>query len=199
MTMNSPTILLTSKDALIVADVQNDFLPGGRLAVPHGNEVIRPLNVYIERFRRSGSPVFAVRDWHPRGHCSFTDRGGPWPEHCIAGTWGAAFAGSLKLPPDVQIVSKATQKDAEAYSGFSGTDLHDRLLQKGVETVFVGGLATDYCVLNTVKDALALGFRVYVLEDAIKAIDRNPGDGEKAVSEMARLGARLISQDRMTA
>jgi nicotinamidase/pyrazinamidase len=199
MTTNRSKIPLTAKDALIVADVQNDFLAGGSLAVPQGDEVIEPLNAYIERFRRSGLPIFALRDWHPQGHCSFIEQGGLWPAHCIAGTQGAAFAASLKLPPDVQIVSKATQIDAEAYSGFSGTDLHDRLRQRGVETVFIGGLATDYCVLNTVRDALALGLRVYVLGDAIKAVDRNPGDGEKAISEMERLGARLISLDRITA
>jgi len=199
MTANRSKIPLTSKDALLVVDVQNDFLPGGRLAVPRGDEVIEPLNACIESFRRSGLPVFATRDWHPEDHCSFKEQGGPWPAHCIAETWGAAFAESLRLPPGVQIVSKATRSDRDAYSGFSGTDLHDRLRQSGVETVFVGGLATEYCVLNTVRDALALRFRVYVLEDAIRAVDRNPGDGEKAKNEMERLGARLISRDRVAA
>ncbi|HYE35134.1 isochorismatase family protein [Methylocaldum sp.] len=197
MTANSQKIPLTSKDALLIADVQNDFLAGGSLAVPRGDEVIEPLNAYIECFRRLGLPIFAIRDWHPRGHCSFIEQGGPWPAHCIAETRGAAFAASLKLPPDVQIVSKATRTDTEAYSGFSGTDLHDRLRQRDVETVFVGGLATDYCVLNTVRDALAFGFRVYVLGDAIRAVNLRSEDGEKAISEMVRLGARLISQDRI--
>jgi nicotinamidase/pyrazinamidase len=183
---------LTPKDALIVMDVQNDFLPGGALPVPRGREIIVPLKTAIARFRSRKLPVFATRDWHPPDHCSFRTHGGPWPPHCIAGTPGAEFPGELALPPDARIVSKATRAEREAYSGFSGTGLAEDLRQAGLETLFIGGLAMDYCVLNTVLDALALGFRVYVLKDAVRAVDVRAGDGERALERMRTAGAWLI-------
>src|SRR5881397_2095449 len=152
-----------STDALILVDVQNDFLPGGSLAVPHGDEVIPKLNRYITMFVERALPIYATRDWHPPDHCSFTAQGGPWPPHCVAGTPGAAFAGALGLPRDATIVSKARSSEADAYSGFQGTDLADQLRGAGVKRLFIGGLATDYCVLNTVKDARAQGFEVMLL------------------------------------
>ncbi len=176
-------------DALIVVDVQKDFLPGGSLAVPRGDEVVPVLNRYMEIFSSRGLPVFATRDWHPPEHCSFTEQGGPWPPHCVAGSEGAAFAADLHLPADAVIISKATEPERDAYSGFQGTDLAQRLREAGVRRVFVGGLATDYCVLNTVRDALAEGFEVVLLEDAIRAVDVQPGDGERAVKEMLDAGA----------
>ncbi len=176
-------------DALIVVDVQKDFLPGGSLAVPRGDEVVPVLNRYMEIFSSRGLPVFATRDWHPPEHCSFTEQGGPWPSHCVAGSEGAAFAADLHLPADAVIISKATEPERDAYSGFQGTDLAQRLREAGVRRVFVGGLATDYCVLNTVRDALAEGFEVVLLEDAIRAVDVQPGDGERAVKEMLDAGA----------
>ncbi len=176
-------------DALIVVDVQKDFLPGGSLAVPHGDEVVPVLNRYMEIFRSRGLPVFATRDWHPPEHCSFTEQGGPWPPHCVAGSEGAAFADGLRLPAETVVVSKATTPDKDAYSGFQDTGLAQRLREAGVRRVFVGGLATDYCVLNTVRDALAEGFEVVLLEDAIRAVDVQPGDGERAVKEMLDAGA----------
>ncbi len=176
-------------DALIVVDVQKDFLPGGSLAVPRGDEVVPVLNRYMEIFSSRGLPVFATRDWHPPEHCSFTEQGGPWPSHCVAGSEGAAFAADLHLPADAVIISKATEPERDAYSGFQGTDLAQRLREAGVRRVFVGGLATDYCVLNTVRDALAEGFEVVLLEDAIRAVDVQPGDGEHAVKEMLDAGA----------
>jgi len=112
-----------TKTALIVVDVQNDFLPGGSLAVPQGDQVIAPLNRMIQRFVEAESPVVVTRDWHPRNHCSFKDQGGVWPPHCVAGTVGAEFSSELRLPEEVKIVSKATSPDAEAYSGFEGTEL----------------------------------------------------------------------------
>jgi nicotinamidase/pyrazinamidase len=179
-------------DALLIVDVQNDFLPGGALAVPQGDAVVPVLNRWIARFRDRGLPVVATRDWHPPDHCSFRSRGGPWPEHCVAGTPGARFAPDLELPQDALIVSKATESDREVYSGFQGTDLAERLRALGVRRLFVGGLATDYCVLETVRDALREGFEVVVLRDAVRAVDVNPGDGERALEEMRRLGARLL-------
>jgi nicotinamidase/pyrazinamidase len=176
-------------DALIIVDVQNDFLPGGALAVSHGDEVVSELNRYAALFERLGLPVFATRDWHPRNHCSFQEQGGPWPAHCVAGTQGARFAPKLTLPPGSRVVSKATTPERDAYSGFAGTELDAMLRLEKVQRVFVGGLATDYCVLNTVKDASALGYEVVFLKDAIRAVDLRSGDGRRALEEMQRLGA----------
>lgn len=177
-------------DALLVVDVQNDFLPGGSLGVAQGDEVVPVLNRYIELFRSEGLPVYATRDWHPMDHCSFQPQGGPWPPHCIAGTEGAAFAAGLALPTDVVVVSKATRVDQDAYSGFEGTNLAARLHAEGIRRLFIGGLATDYCVLNTVKDALAGAFEVVVLHDAIRAVNLHPDDGARAEEEMQRLGSK---------
>jgi nicotinamidase/pyrazinamidase len=180
-------------DVLLVTDIQNDFLPGGRLAVAGGDAVIPLLNRYIEAFVAQGLPVYATRDWHPPGHCSFHEQGGPWPVHCVQDTPGAAFSDALKLPPDTTVISKASLKDEEAYSSFHGTDLDSRLRDEGIRRVFIGGLTTDYCVLNSVKDARRLGYDVFVLADAIRAVDVKPGDGQRAEAEMASAGARRVT------
>lgn len=180
-----------SGDALLIVDVQNDFLPGGSLAVPRGDEVVAPLNGWIARFAAAGLPVFATRDWHPPDHCSFQAQGGPWPPHCVAGTAGAEFAPALRLPAGAVGIAKATRAEADAYSGFAGTDLAARLREAGVGRLFVGGLATDYCVVNTVIDALAAGFAVVLLAAAIRAVDVAPGDGERAIAAMAAAGAAV--------
>ncbi|MCI0433874.1 MAG: nicotinamidase [Gemmatimonadetes bacterium] len=176
-------------DALILVDVQNDFLPGGALAVREGDAVIPALNRCIARFSMLGLPIVATRDWHPADHVSFRSRGGPWPPHCVAHTHGAQFSGALDLPAKAGIISKAMGRDEEAYSGFSGTTLDHELREANVRRLFVGGLATDYCVLNTVKDARSLGYDVVLLRDAIRAVDVRPGDGERAIAEMQALGA----------
>ena len=180
-------------DALLIVDVQNDFLPGGSLAVSRGDEVVAVLNPYIGAFEAQDLPVYATRDWHPERHCSFHARGGPWPPHCVAGTRGAEFATALQLTPSTVVISKATTPDEDAYSGFQGTDLDRRLRAAGIRRLFIGGLATDYCVLNTVRDTLRLGYEVFLLTDAIRAVDVQPGDGLRAEEEMAKLGARRIS------
>ncbi|BCX82225.1 nicotinamidase/pyrazinamidase [Methylomarinovum caldicuralii] len=191
-------IELQDHDALLIVDVQKDFLPGGALPVPEGDEVVPVLNRYIERFTRRGLPVFATRDWHPPNHCSFRDQGGPWPPHCVAGTKGAEFADGLRLPEDTVIVSKATGPEREAYSGFEGTDLAARLKDLGIRRLFVGGLATDYCVLNTVRDAIRHGFEVFLLTDAVRAVNVHPEDERKALEEMRRLGARFITLEALS-
>lgn len=188
-TAMSGSIHLRADDALIVVDVQNDFLPGGRLAVPDGDAVVPVLNRYLERFVAHGLPVFTTRDWHPPDHCSFLTRGGPWPPHCVAGNAGAEFASALALPPAAHIISKAATPDRDAYSGFEGTDLDAQLRALHVHRLFVGGLATDYCVLNTVRDGLRRNYAVVLLIDAIRAVNVHPGDGEQALAEMQRLGA----------
>jgi nicotinamidase/pyrazinamidase len=182
-------LAITDSDALILVDVQNDFLPGGALAVPGGDAVVEPLNRAAALFAARGRPVFATRDWHPPDHCSFRARGGPWPPHCVAGTPGAAFAPGLRLPPSAVTVSKATTAERDAYSGLQGTDLANRLRAAGVTRVMVGGLATDYCVKETVADALAAGFAVVLLTDAIRAVDVHPGDGDAARAKMLAAGA----------
>ena len=178
-------------DALIVVDVQNDFLPGGALAVPGGDQVIEPLNRYLLQFARRHLPVFATRDWHPPGHCSFREQGGPWPVHCVAGTYGAGCPPQLHLPAGVHVISKAVRLESDAYSGFEGTDLAQQLRHLGCTRVFVAGLATDYCVRATVLDGRAAGFEVVVLTDAIRAVEARPGDGERALTDMKAGGAQL--------
>ena len=204
--MNPPTDTLDSErwraqpgDVLLVTDIQNDFLPGGSLAVARGDEVVPVLNRYIREFVAHGLPVYATRDWHPAGHCSFYAQGGPWPVHCVAGTHGAAFAATLTLPSDATVISKATSQDQEAYSSFQGTDLDSRLRTAGIRRLFIGGLTTDYCVLSTVRDARELGYEAFVLADAIRAVDVRPGDGQRAEAEMAGLGARRITLDGLAA
>ncbi|MBI3608516.1 MAG: nicotinamidase [Nitrospirae bacterium] len=184
-------------DALLIVDVQNDFLPGGALGVPAGDEVVPVLNRYLAEWRARGLPVFATRDWHPPRHCSFRERGGPWPPHCVAETLGAKFASALDLPPTTVVISKGMTSDQDAYSGFQSTDLDDRLRRGEVRRVFVGGLATDYCVVSTVRDAIARGYQTVVLVDAIRAVNVQPDDGRKAEEEMARLGAVLIRREAL--
>ena len=180
---------LLATDALIVVDVQNDFLPGGSLAVPSGDEVIPVLNRYLAAFELEELPIFATRDWHPLNHCSFHAQGGPWPVHCVMQTRGAQFPASLRLPSSAVVISKPSSPDRETYSGFDDTDLENHLRAASVERLFVGGLATDYCVFNTVKGGLQRGFKVVLLKDAIRAVNVNPDDGPKAQQEMLRLGA----------
>jgi nicotinamidase/pyrazinamidase len=183
------TVELGRHDAVLIVDVQVDFLPGGNLGVRRGDEVVPALNRYVAAAGRKSLPVFASRDWHPQNHCSFSARGGPWPEHCVAETPGAAFSPGLELPRDAIVISKATTPDSDAYSAFQGTDLAQRLRNQGVTRLLVGGLATDYCVLNTVLDARKEGFEVLLLADAIRSVDVKPGDGERAEREMRSAGA----------
>jgi len=190
----TPAVTVGPGDALVVTDVQRDFLPGGALGVAHGDEVIAPLNRCLAEWEARGLFVVLTRDWHPPDHCSFRAQGGPWPPHCVAGTEGAAFDPRLAAPASAAVVSKATARDREAYSAFEGTDLEARLRAAGVRRLFVGGLATEYCVLETVRDARARGFGVVVLRDAIRPIEARPGDGRRAEEEMARLGATLVRQ-----
>lgn len=182
---------LHPSDALLLVDVQNDFLEGGSLAVPDANAILPVINNYLALFSDKSLQIVASRDWHPAGHCSFVDNGGQWPSHCVADTVGAAFSTSISLPASCHIVSKATTADHEAYSGFDGTRLTSFLQEKGIKRVFVGGLATDYCVLQTVLDALDHGFMVVLLVDAIRAVDVQSGDGEQAIAKMIEKGAQI--------
>lgn len=176
------------KTALLIVDVQQDFLPGGALGVPDGDRVVEPL----VRAAAGADIVVKTKDAHPEGHCSFAAQGGPWPDHCIEGTRGAELHPQIAaLTGDV--VAKATTLEVDAYSGFDGTGLAEDLRARGVERVFVGGLATDYCVKATVLDGLHAGLDVTVLTDAIAAVDVQPGDGERALKEMTGAGAALAT------
>lgn len=179
-------------DALLVVDVQKDFLPGGALGVADGYAVVPVLNAWIERFANAGRPVVFTRDWHPPEHCSFEDQGGIWPDHCVVDSAGAAFADDLQVPGDAIIVSKAVRLDQEAYSGFEGTALSGILRERGVRRLYVGGLATDYCVKATVEDACRAGLEVVVIEDACRAVEVHPGDGARALAAMRSAGAELL-------
>jgi nicotinamidase/pyrazinamidase len=179
------------KRALIVVDVQNDFCPGGSLAVPHGDEVVKPLNRLIEEFLERGEPVFKSRDWHPEKTKHFSTYGGTWPVHCVQGTKGAEFHPDLLDEIHIRVISKGLG-DEDCYSAFDGTDLDLQLRRLGVEEVWVGGLATDYCVKNTVLDALGKGYRTKALQDAMRAVELEPGDGGRAIEEMWQAGAEIV-------
>jgi nicotinamidase/pyrazinamidase len=177
--------------ALIVVDVQNDFCPGGSLAVERGDEVVAPLNRLIREFLERGEPVYKSRDWHPPQTKHFAAYGGTWPVHCVRNTRGAEFHKDLLDDPRIQIVSKG-MGDEDQYSAFDGTSLAEALHKQGVTEVYVGGLATDYCVKNTVLDALRAGFRVKAIAEAMRAVNLRAGDDARAVEEMRRAGAEII-------
>lgn len=186
-------------DALLIVDVQNDFIADGALAVTGGREVIAPLRRYLLLFDEHGLPVLATRDWHPPDHCSFHAQGGPWPPHCVAHTPGAQFPQDLLLPPSALVISKGTDPAQEAYSGFQSTPLHDRLQAARIGRLFIGGLATDYCVLETVRDARALGYEVCLLIDAIRPVNVRPDDGRRAEEAMVLLGAIPLCLEQLAA
>ncbi len=179
------------KQALIVVDVQNEFCPGGTLAVSQGDEVVEPLNEQIDKFLERGAPVYLSRDWHPAKTKHFKEFGGTWPVHCVQNTKGAEFHPALRKDPRIKVVSKGLG-DTDCYSAFDETGLAAHLHQQGVEEVVVGGLATDYCVKATVLAAIENGFKVKALENAMRAVDLQPGDGERAIEEMRAAGAEII-------
>jgi nicotinamidase/pyrazinamidase len=180
------------KRALIVVDVQNDFCPGGSLAVAHGDEVVAPLNALIDEFLERGEPVYESRDWHPAQTKHFQAYGGTWPVHCVQNTRGAEFHPTLRRDPRITVVSKGLG-DTDCYSAFDETDLASQLKRQGVQEVWVGGLATDYCVKHTVLEALKNGFEVKAVENAMRAVELNTGDGERALQEMREAGADLVT------
>jgi nicotinamidase/pyrazinamidase len=188
---------MQEKAALIVVDVQNDFCPGGALGVQNGDEIVPILNRYIDKFRTAGLPVIATRDWHPQKTSHFKSYGGIWPVHCVQATPGAAFHADLRLGKDVIVISKGTAADEDAYSAFQaksdrGRSLAEMLRGLGVRRIFVGGLATDYCVKQTALDALAQGYEVVVLRDAIRGVNLNADDSEKALGDMRAAGAAML-------
>ncbi len=187
------------RKALIVVDVQNDFCPGGPLAVANGDEVVAPLNKLISEFLDRGEPVYKTRDWHPTQTKHFAAFGGTWPVHCVQETRGAKFHPDLSDDPRVTTISKGIDENADGYSGFDGTKLAQLLREEDVEEVWIGGLATDYCVKHTVLDALREGFEVKALAEAMRAVNVNPDDGAKAIEEMRKAGAEIVGNERAAA
>ncbi|MDO9407611.1 nicotinate phosphoribosyltransferase [Patulibacter sp.] len=188
----SGELLLGPDDALVVVDVQHDFLPGGALGVPDGDRVLAPIGRLLDRAREAGATIVASRDRHPVGHVSFAERGGTWPPHCVDGTRGA------ELHPDLDLrgattLDKGTDVDRDAYSAFDGTRLLERLRAAGVRRAVVCGLATDYCVRATVLDALHGGLPTVVVTDAVAAVDVQPGDGGRALEELRAAGASVAT------
>lgn len=191
------------RSALLIVDVQRDFCRDGALAVRDGDEVVAPLNRLAAAASAAGAPVFASRDWHPPASPHFVSNGGLWPHHCVQGSAGAEFHPDLVLPEGTAIVTKGdTPIDPEGYDAFDGhlsdgTRLADALRARRVTQVVVGGLATDYCVKNSVLGARRAGFGVLVLQDAIRAVDVAPGDGQRALADMIASGATLAGTDEL--
>jgi nicotinamidase/pyrazinamidase len=156
--------------------------------------IVSTVNRYIHRFIQAALPIYVSRDWHPANHISFITHGGQWPTHCVAGTFGAEFHPDLHLPSTAEIISKATSADREAYSALDHTPLKQKLLKQGIQRVFLCGLATDFCVLESGRDLLREGFHVVILADAIQAVDLQPGDGERARQELVSQGAVEIEE-----
>lgn len=190
------------KSALVIVDVQNDFCPGGALAIKNGDAVVPALNGYIGRFKAAGLPVYATRDWHPEKTIHFREYGGRWPAHCVKWTGGAQFHPGLKLPDGVVIITKGDGPDEDSYSAFDGKDHGGRTFAEalngnGINHLYVGGLATDYCVRQTVLDALKEGLGVTVLLDAVRGVDASPGDSRQAVDEMIEKGADTTTLEEL--
>lgn len=180
------------KQALIVVDMQKDFCEGGVLAVPGAEDIFHSVNTLIRWFESKGYPIFFTRDWHPADHCSFTENGGDWPEHCVQFTKGADFHPNLRIPAAAAIVSKASHSSRDGYSGFEETELEMMLNAYEPERVVIVGLATDYCVKHTVIDSCRCGFNTVIVDGAMQAVNRNPGDGTAAIEEMECAGADLV-------
>lgn len=190
---------MASKKALIVVDVQNDFCPGGSLAVAEGDEVVAPLNKLMKEFLDRGEPVYKTRDWHPEKTKHFAIYGGTWPIHCVQNTRGAEFHTDLLDDPRITVISKGFDERADGYSGFDGTQLAQLLRDEEVKEIWVGGLATDYCVKQTVIDGVHNGFKVKALADTMRAVNVNPDDGKKAIDEMKEAGAEIIGDEKKAA
>jgi nicotinamidase/pyrazinamidase len=192
-------LMATMRSALLLIDVQKDFCPGGASAVPGGDRVVPELNRYVELAEHHKWPIYASRDWHPEVSEHFLEYGGPWPPHCIQNTPGATFHDDLRLPSSTIVVSKGQEPDKPGYSAFEGhsadgRSLLEELNARHIEHLYVGGVATDYCVKHSVLDALRAGFRVTVLSDAIAGVDVAADDSRRAIEEMRRAGARFSTE-----
>jgi len=186
------------KKALLVVDMQNDFCPGGALGIKDGDKIIPVVNDYIKIFSVGKLPVFLTRDLHPKKTRHFKKFGGVWPVHCIENTIGSAFHPKLKIPKEAIIVSKGRDPEKDSYSAFQAEDAHRMSLINllkifGINEIYIAGLATDYCVKYSAIDAIKNGLRVKVLLDAVGGVNLKPGDSEKALKQMIKMGAELIN------
>jgi nicotinamidase/pyrazinamidase len=184
------------RSALLIVDLQNDFCPGGALAVPDGDRVIPVLNRYAADAAERSMPVYASRDWHPAVTRHFKAYGGEWPPHCVQDTEGGQFHPDLELPASTIVISKGQDPDKPGYSAMEGNTSEGKTLladlrERRINHLYVGGLATDYCVRQSVLDALTAGLKVTVLQDAIAGIDAQPGDAARAIQEMREAGAEI--------
>jgi len=194
---------MREKAALLIVDVQNDFCPGGALQILGGDRIIEPINRAVRCFVAAGLPVLASRDWHPPNTKHFRLFGGVWPAHCVRGTEGAAFHPVLCLPEETVVLSKGINPEQDGYSVFEGVTGDGRTLlellhELEVRKLYISGLATDYCVLCTTREALRNGFDVTVLTDAVAGVDIVPGASANAIEEMERAGARLAGVESVT-
>ncbi len=185
-------------EALLAVDIQNDFCPGGALAVPGGDQVVPIMNEYARRFANAGKPVFASRDWHPQQTTHFNTQGGIWPPHCVRDTPGARFHPNLQLPAGTEVLSKGTDPREDAYSACQartadGTPFLEVLRHLGVDHLYVGGLATDYCVRWSALDVRKAGIKVTLLIDATRGVDLQPGDTERALTELLNAGVEVTT------
>lgn len=185
------------KKALLIVDVQNDFCPGGALAVPEGDKVVPEMNKYIKVFSAKKLPIFASRDWHPVRTKHFKDFGGLWPVHCLQNTKGAAFHLKLKIPKTAILLYKGMSPEEDSYSVFQAQDERgvgflNLLKMLEIKELYIGGLATDYCVRFSTLDALKHGLKVRLLADAIKGVDLKKGDSLKAIRLMCKHGAKMV-------
>ena len=192
-----PHVSLEAERALIVVDIQRDFCPGGALPVTDGDKIIPAVNEMVHAFEKTGLPIFFTRDWHPKNHISFKANGGPWPPHCIQNTPGAAFHPSLAIPDHANVINKGILQAEDAYSGFQGTDLASKLRDLHVKQIYVAGLATDYCVKNTVLDGVAQGFVTCVITDCVKGVNLRRTDSSTALRTMRSRGARETTSGRL--
>jgi nicotinamidase/pyrazinamidase len=192
-------------DALLIVDFQKDFTPGGALPVAEGDRIAAPINSLLDSF----DLVVATRDWHPEDHGSFegieadptkwegTDPPSIWPVHCVQGTPGAELQPALEQEKVDVVIDKGQDPNSQGYSAFQGSGLEDLLRQRGVDHIYIAGLATDYCVKSSVLDARRLGFDVTVIEDAVRGVEVQPGDSEKALEEMRDAGAEIANSERV--
>lgn len=188
---------LEDGNALLIVDLQRDFLPGGSVPVAGGDAIVPVVNRYLATWSAHEMPIFLSRCWHPPDHCSFQAQGGPWPPHCVADTPGAEFAPELRVPASAIVVSKATTRDAASPSAFVGTDLDTQLRRHGTTQIFIGGLGTAHGVVDTVRDAIEHGYETLVLRDAIRVATGTSDDGADAEQTMRALGVQLISVEML--
>lgn len=195
---------MESKAALLIVDVQNDFCPGGALQILNGNRVVEPINRAVKYFVAAGLPVLASRDWHPPETKHFRTSGGVWPVHCVQGTAGAAFHPGLLLPEGTVVLSKGINPELDGYSAFEAVTGDGRMLAEllsdlDVRSLYISGLATDYCVLCTTVEALRNGLKVTVLTDAVAGVDIVPGESACAIEDMVNAGAQLATVEELLA